>query len=165
MARTGHAGAQYPHVIGAGKLGRNVADALLGGNHSLTIIDNNDEVLWWRRTSPARTSSSRSARSRRPCTRWGSTSWRDTCTTASWTASKTPLLRSIEALSKQALRVLRLFGEKDVEHVISCVGAEQEYFLVDEKLYEKRRDLQMTGRTLFGAKPAKGQEMGQQRMA
>ena len=75
---------------------------------------------------------------------------------------KTPLLRSIEALSKQALRVLRLFGEKDVEHVISCVGAEQEYFLVDEKLYEKRRDLQMTGRTLFGAKPAKGQEMDDQ---
>ena len=75
---------------------------------------------------------------------------------------KTPLLRSIEALSKQAVRVLRLFGEKDVEHVISCVGAEQEYFLVDEKLYEKRRDLQMTGRTLFGAKPAKGQEMDDQ---
>ena len=75
---------------------------------------------------------------------------------------KTPLLRSIEALSKQAVRVLRLFGEKDVEHVISCVGAEQEYFLVDEKLYEKRRDLQMTGRTLFGANPAKGQEMDDQ---
>ena len=75
---------------------------------------------------------------------------------------KTPLLRSIEALSKQAVRVLRLFGEKDVEHVISCVGAEQEYFLVDEKLYEKRRDLQMTGRTLFGAKPSKGQEMDDQ---
>ena len=75
---------------------------------------------------------------------------------------KTPLLRSIEALSKQAVRVLRLFGEKNVEHVISCVGAEQEYFLVDEKLYEKRRDLQMTGRTLFGAKPAKGQEMDDQ---
>ena len=75
---------------------------------------------------------------------------------------KTPLLRSIEALSKQAVRVLRLFGEKDVEHVISCVGAEQEYFLIDEKLYEKRRDLQMTGRTLFGAKPAKGQEMDDQ---
>lgn len=75
---------------------------------------------------------------------------------------KTPLLRSIEALSKQAVRVLRLFGEKNVEHVISCVGAEQEYFLIDEKLYEKRRDLQMTGRTLFGAKPAKGQEMDDQ---
>ena len=75
---------------------------------------------------------------------------------------KTPLLRSIEALSKQAVRVLRLFGEKDVEHVISCVGAEQEYFLIDEKLYEKRRDLRMTGRTLFGAKPAKGQEMDDQ---
>ena len=75
---------------------------------------------------------------------------------------KTPLLRSIEALGKQALRVLRLFGEKNVGRVISSVGAEQEYFLVDEKLYEKRRDLQMTGRTLFGAKPAKGQEMDDQ---
>ena len=75
---------------------------------------------------------------------------------------KTPLLRSIEALGKQAVRVLRLFGEKNVGRVISSVGAEQEYFLVDEKLYEKRRDLQMTGRTLFGAKPAKGQEMDDQ---
>lgn len=72
---------------------------------------------------------------------------------------KTPLLRSMEALNKQALRILRLFGDTKVRHVSPCVGPEQEYFLVDEAMYEKRRDLRFTGRTLFGAKPPKGQEM------
>ncbi len=72
---------------------------------------------------------------------------------------KTPLLRSMEVLSKQAVRILKLFGHEDVDHVFSTVGPEQEYFLIDKALYEKRRDLIYTGRTLFGAKPPKGQEL------
>ena len=72
---------------------------------------------------------------------------------------KTPLLRSMEALNKQALRILRLFGNKEVKCVRTCVGPEQEYFLIDKEMYDKRPDLQVTGRTLFGAKPPKGQEM------
>ena len=72
---------------------------------------------------------------------------------------KTPLLRSMEALSKQALRILRLFGNDSVKRVRAMVGPEQEYFLIDREMYEKRRDLRFTGTTLFGAKPPKGQEM------
>ncbi len=72
---------------------------------------------------------------------------------------KTPLLRSMEALNKQALRILRLFGNKDVSYVYPTVGPEQEYFLVDRALYERRPDLIFTGRTLFGARPPKGQEL------
>ena len=72
---------------------------------------------------------------------------------------KTPLLRSMEALNKQALRILRLFGNDTVKCVRTSVGPEQEYFLVDKEMYEQRRDLRFTGRTLFGAKPPKGQEM------
>lgn len=72
--------------------------------------------------------------------------------------TKTPLLRSMDALSKQAVRVLKLFG-RDVTRVVPTVGPEQEYFLVDQKLYDQRMDLIFTGRTLFGAKPPKGQEM------
>lgn len=72
---------------------------------------------------------------------------------------KTPLLRSMEALNKQALRVVKLFGNEDVRSVITTVGAEQEYFLIDREVYEKRIDLAFTGRTLFGAKPPKGQEL------
>ena len=72
---------------------------------------------------------------------------------------KTPLLRSMEALNKQALRILRLFGRDDAKRVYTTVGAEQEYFLIDEKLYKRRKDLIYTGRTLFGAKPPKGQEL------
>ena len=72
---------------------------------------------------------------------------------------KTPLLRSMEALDRQALRVLRLFGNEDVTRVDTTVGPEQEYFLVDNELYKKRKDLVYTGRTLFGAKPPKGQEL------
>jgi len=72
---------------------------------------------------------------------------------------KTPLLRSMEALNREALRILRLFGNSDVTHVTCSVGPEQEYFLVDRELYKKRRDLIYTGRTLFGAKPPKGQEL------
>ncbi len=72
---------------------------------------------------------------------------------------KTPLLRSMEAISKQALRVLRLFGNTEATSVKTTVGPEQEYFLVDKALYEKRKDLIYTGRTLFGAKPPKGQEL------
>ena len=72
---------------------------------------------------------------------------------------KTPLLRSMQALDKQAMRVLRLFGNEDVKRVNTTVGPEQEYFLIDEKMYEKRLDLIYTGRTLFGAKPPKGQEL------
>ena len=72
---------------------------------------------------------------------------------------KTPLLRSMEALNTQALRILRLFGNKDVQRVTSSVGPEQEYFLIDRELWKKRRDLVYTGRTLFGAKPPKGQEL------
>lgn len=77
---------------------------------------------------------------------------------------KTPLLRSMEALDKQAKRILKLFG-KEVSHVATTVGPEQEYFIVDEKLYSERKDLRMTGRTLFGAKPSKGQEMDDQYFA
>ena len=72
---------------------------------------------------------------------------------------KTPLLRSMDALNKQALRILRLFGNDSVKCVRSNVGPEQEYFLVDKKMYDKRPDLRFTGRTLFGAKPPKGQQM------
>ncbi|WHH60286.1 glutamine synthetase III [Petroclostridium sp. X23] len=72
---------------------------------------------------------------------------------------KTPLLRSMEAISKQALRVLKLFGNTTATRVITTVGPEQEYFLVDRELYNKRKDLVFTGRTLFGAKPPKGQEL------
>lgn len=72
---------------------------------------------------------------------------------------KTPLLRSMEALNKQSLRILKLFGNDDVKRVCSSVGPEQEYFLVDKAMYDKRKDLIYTGRTLFGAKPPKGQEL------
>ena len=72
---------------------------------------------------------------------------------------KTPLLRSMQALNKQALRVLKLFGNADVRRVTPSVGPEQEYFLVDQAMYGKRKDLIYTGRTLFGAKPPKGQEL------
>ena len=72
---------------------------------------------------------------------------------------KTPLLRSMEALNTQALRILRLFGNKDVQRVVTNVGPEQEYFLVDRDMYLKRKDLIYTGRTLFGARPPKGQEL------
>ena len=72
---------------------------------------------------------------------------------------KTPLLRSMEALNRQALRILKLFGNDSVKCVRTSVGPEQEYFLIDKEMYEKRRDLIFTGRTLFGAKPPKGQEM------
>lgn len=72
---------------------------------------------------------------------------------------KTPLLRSMECLSKSAVRVLRLFGNTKVTKVTSTVGPEQEYFLIDKKLYDRRKDLIFTGRTLFGAKAPKGQEM------
>ena len=73
---------------------------------------------------------------------------------------KTPLLRSMAALNKQALRILRLFGNNSVKRVTGYVGPEQEYFLITKEMYEKRPDLCFTGRTLFGAKPPKGQEMG-----
>jgi len=76
--------------------------------------------------------------------------------------NKTPLLRSMEALSKQAVRILRLFGDEDTTRVTSTVGPEQEYFLIDKAYFEKRLDLVLTGRTLFGAKPPKGQEMEDQ---
>ena len=72
---------------------------------------------------------------------------------------KTPLLRSMEALNKQALRILHLFGNDHVKCVRTSVGPEQEYFLIDKEVYDKRPDLRFTGRTLFGAKPPKGQEM------
>ncbi len=72
---------------------------------------------------------------------------------------KTPLLRSMEALSEQALRIVRLFGNKEAKKVIASVGAEQEYFLVDREKYLQRKDLIYAGRTLFGALPPKGQEM------
>ncbi len=72
---------------------------------------------------------------------------------------KTPLLRSMEALNKQAMRILRLFGNDKVKCVRTSVGPEQEYFLVDRDVFNKRKDLIFTGRTLFGAKPPKGQEM------
>ena len=72
---------------------------------------------------------------------------------------KTPLLRSMEAISKQAKRILSLFGQNDITSVKTTVGAEQEYFLVDADMYAKRKDLIFTGRTLFGAKPPKTQEL------
>ena len=65
----------------------------------------------------------------------------------------------MEAISKQALRIVRLFGNTEAKHVDTCVGAEQEYFLIDKKMYDRRKDLIFTGRTLFGAKPPKGQEL------
>lgn len=72
---------------------------------------------------------------------------------------KTPLLRSMEAINRQALRVLKLFGNEDVTSIKTTVGPEQEYFLIDKEMYKKRKDLLYTGRTLFGAKPPKGQEL------
>ena len=72
---------------------------------------------------------------------------------------KTPLLRSIDALNRECLRVVKLFGHNDVRHIITTVGPEQEYFLIDRKVFEQREDLIYTGRTLFGAKPPKGQEL------
>lgn len=72
---------------------------------------------------------------------------------------KTPLLRAMEAINVQAMRVLRLFGNTTSNHVYTTVGPEQEYFLVDKKLHDQRIDLKYTGRTLFGAKPPKGQEL------
>ncbi len=72
---------------------------------------------------------------------------------------KTPLLRSMEVLNKQALRILRLFGNTSAKRVVTTVGPEQEYFLIDKKLWEQRKDLIFTGRTLFGSMPPKGQEM------
>ncbi|RPF48787.1 L-glutamine synthetase [Hydrogenoanaerobacterium saccharovorans] len=72
---------------------------------------------------------------------------------------KTPLLRSMEAINKQALRILKLFGDTTASRVITTVGPEQEYFLIDKALYEQRKDLVFCGRTLFGAKPPKGQEL------
>jgi len=72
---------------------------------------------------------------------------------------KTPLLRSMQAIDKQALRILKLFGKTDVKRVVTTVGPEQEYFLIDKEIYLKRPDLVYTGRTLFGAKPPKGQEL------
>ncbi|MBE7086823.1 MAG: glutamine synthetase type III [Clostridiales bacterium] len=72
---------------------------------------------------------------------------------------KTPLLRSMEAFNKQALRILKLFGKDNVKRVTPTVGAEQEYFLIDKSVYEKRLDLVHCGRTLFGARPSKGQEL------
>ena len=72
---------------------------------------------------------------------------------------KTPLLKSMEEVSRQAIRILRLFGDTETRRVTAQVGPEQEYFLVDKALYNRRRDLRMTGRTLFGAKPPRGQEL------
>src|SRR5687767_15175974 len=84
----------------------------------------------------------------------------------SWTGEaldkKTPLLRSMEALSTQALRIVRLFGNKDAQKVFTTVGAEQEYFLIDKNFYYARPDLITTGRTVYGAKPPKGQELEDQ---
>ncbi len=77
---------------------------------------------------------------------------------------KTPLLRSMESLNEQSLRILKLFGST-ARHVTTTMGPEQEYFLIDEKLYNQRKDLRMTGRTLFGSKPVKGQEMDDQYFA
>ena len=77
----------------------------------------------------------------------------------------TPLLRSMDALSQQAVRILRLFGNTTATKVTSTVGPEQEYFLIDKKMYDKREDLIMTGRTLFGAMPPKGQELDDQYFA
>ncbi len=72
---------------------------------------------------------------------------------------KTPLLRSLEDISREAVRILRLFGDTTTTRVIACVGAEQEYFLLPKNLYAQREDLRLTGRTLFGARPPKGQEL------
>ncbi len=72
---------------------------------------------------------------------------------------KTPLLRSMDALNKQALRILRVIGDKKTKRVTTTVGPEQEYFLIDKKMFDQRQDLILTGRTLFGAKPPKGQEL------
>ena len=72
---------------------------------------------------------------------------------------KTPLLRSAEALNREGLRIVRLFGLNDVGHIITNVGPEQEYFLIDKEVFHRRQDLMYTGRTLFGAKPPKGQEL------
>ena len=72
---------------------------------------------------------------------------------------KTPLLRSMDEVSRQAVRILRLFGDTETKRVTAQVGPEQEYFLIDKALYEKREDLRMTGRTLFGARPPRGQEL------
>ncbi len=72
---------------------------------------------------------------------------------------KTPLLRSMDEVSRQAIRILRLFGDTETKRVTAQVGPEQEYFLIDKELYSRRKDLQMTGRTLFGAKPPRGQEL------
>lgn len=72
---------------------------------------------------------------------------------------KTPLLRSMDALNVQALRILKLFGRTDVKRVVTTVGPEQEYFLIDKAMYDRRPDLIYTGRTLFGARPPKGQEL------
>ena len=72
---------------------------------------------------------------------------------------KTPLLRSMGALNRQALRILKLFGKGQVQRVSTSVGPEQEYFLIDRAMYDKRKDLIYTGRTLFGANPPKGQEL------
>ena len=72
---------------------------------------------------------------------------------------KTPLLRSMEAVNRQGMRIMKLFGNDDVSSLKTTVGPEQEYFLIDKSVYEKRKDLMYTGRTLFGAKPPKGQEL------
>mgnify|MGYP004512365153 FL=1 len=72
---------------------------------------------------------------------------------------KTPLLRSMHALDQQCIRILRLFGNTEAQHVVPQVGAEQEYFLIDKEDYRRREDLRLCGRTLFGAKPPKGQEL------
>jgi len=72
---------------------------------------------------------------------------------------KTPLLRSIDEVSREALRILHLFGDNETKRVVTCVGAEQEYFLLPKDMYAKREDLRLTGRTLFGALPPKGQEL------
>ena len=72
---------------------------------------------------------------------------------------KTPRLRSVEEVSREAVRILRLFGDTETRRVITCVGAEQEYFLLPKDLYAQREDLRITGRTLFGAQPSKGQEL------
>jgi glutamine synthetase len=76
--------------------------------------------------------------------------------------NKTPLLRSIDALNRQALRILHILGNKTTRRVIPTVGPEQEYFLIDKKLFDEREDLILTGRTLFGARPPKGQELEDQ---
>ena len=72
---------------------------------------------------------------------------------------KTPLLRSLEEISREAMRIVRLFGDTESKRVIACVGAEQEYFILPRNLYAQREDLRLTGRTLFGARPPKGQEL------